>query len=97
MWWEELIAGPSGQIEGVYPSVNPDTEIINVMTRDGICYVNLDETFLTVVNNVPTEISIYAVVNSLVELSNINRVQILINGRFQPPLAALPMSAILTW
>ena len=77
---EELIAGPSGQIEGVYPSVNPDTEIINVMTRDGICYVNLDETFLTVVNNVPTEISIYAVVNSLVELSNINRVQILING-----------------
>ena len=77
---EELIAGPSGQIEGVYPSVNPDTKIINVMTRDGICYVNLDETFLTVVNNVPTEISIYAIVNSLVELSNVNRVQILING-----------------
>lgn len=77
---EELIAGPSGQVEGLYPSVNPATKIVNVTTRDGVCYVNLDENFLTVVNNVPTEVSVYAIVNSLVELSNINRVQILING-----------------
>ncbi|MGN0168970.1 MAG: GerMN domain-containing protein [Acetatifactor sp.] len=77
---EELIAGPSGQVEGLYPSVNPATKIINVMTKDGICYVNLDENFLTVVNNVPTEVSVYSIVNSLVELSNINKVQILING-----------------
>lgn len=77
---EELIAGPSGQVEGVYPVINPNTKIINVTTRDGICYVNLDENFLTVFNNVPTEISVYAIVNSLAELSNINKVQILING-----------------
>lgn len=77
---EELIAGPSGRIEGLYPSVNGSTKIVNVTTKDGICYVNLDESFLTVVNNVSTEISIYAIVNSLVELSNVNQVQILING-----------------
>ena len=77
---EELIAGPSGQVEGLYPSVNPATKIINVTTKDGICYVNLDENFLSAVNNVPTEESVYAIVNSLVELSNINKVQILING-----------------
>lgn len=77
---EELIGGPSGQVEGLYPSVNPSTKIVNVTTRDGICYVNLDDSFLTVVNNVPTEVSIYAIVDSLVELSNINKVQILING-----------------
>ena len=77
---EELIAGPSGQIEGLFPSINPNTKIINVMTKDGICYVNLDENFLTVVNNVSTDVSIYSIVNSLVELSNINKVQILING-----------------
>lgn len=77
---EELIAGPSGQIQGLYPSVNPATKIINVMTKDGVCYVNLDSGFLTVVNNVSTEVSVYAIVNSLVELSNINKVQILING-----------------
>lgn len=77
---EELIAGPSGQVDGLYPTVNPATKIVNVMTKDGICYVNLDSSFLTVVNNVSTEMSIYSIVNSLVELSNINKVQILING-----------------
>ena len=51
---EELIAGPSGQIEGLYPVINPETKIINILTKDGICYVNLDSSFLTVVNNVST-------------------------------------------
>lgn len=77
---EELIAGPSGQVEGLYPSINPNTKIINVITKDGICYVNLDNNFLTVVNNVSTEVSVYSIVNSLVELSNINKVQILVDG-----------------
>ncbi|MCM1100672.1 MAG: GerMN domain-containing protein [Clostridium sp.] len=77
---EELIAGPSGKVEGLYPSVNPEVKIISVTTQDGVCYVNLDAGFLTVVNNVSTEVSIYAIVNSLAELSNVNRVQILING-----------------
>ncbi|MCR2047643.1 GerMN domain-containing protein [Acetatifactor muris] len=77
---EELIAGPSGQVDGLYPCVNPNTKVINVTTKDGICYVNLDENFLTVVNNVSTDVSVYAITNSLVELSNINKVQILVNG-----------------
>lgn len=77
---EELIAGPSGRVEGLHPSVNPNTKIVNITTKDGICYVNLDENFLTVVNNVSTDVSVYAIVNSLVELSNVNKVQILING-----------------
>lgn len=77
---EELIKGPSGVVEGIYPSINPDTKILSVMTKDGICYVNLDSTFMNVVNNVPSELSIYSIVNSLVELSNINKVQILVNG-----------------
>lgn len=77
---EELIAGPSGKVEGLYPTINREVKIISVMTKDGICYVNLDASFLTVVNNVSTEISIYSIVNSLVELSTVNKVQILING-----------------
>lgn len=85
---EELIAGPSDQVEGLYPSVNPNTKIINVTTKDGICYVNLDDSFLTVVNNVPTEESVYAIVNSLVELSNINKVQILVNGEVPSSFSA---------
>lgn len=85
---EELIAGPSGQGEGQYPSINPATKILSVMTRDGICYVNLDENFLTVVNNVSTDVSIYSIVNSLIELSNVNKVQILVNGEVPQTFAA---------
>ena len=70
---EELIAG-------LYPVINPETKIINILTKDGICYVNLDSSFLTVVNNVSTEVAVYSIVNSLVELDNINKVQILVNG-----------------
>lgn len=83
---EELIAGPT--IEGLYPSINPTTKIISVMTKDGICYVNLDENFLTVQGNVSTDVSVYSIVNSLVELSNINKVQILINGEVPASFAS---------
>jgi germination protein M len=85
---EEIIAGPSGQIAGLYPTVNSDTKIISVSTRDGICYVNLDSSFMTVVNNVSTEVAIYSIVNSLAELSNINKVQILINGEVPASFSA---------
>ena len=77
---EELIAGPESASEGLYPSINPEVKIVNVTTRDGVCYVNLDSGFLTGIGNVPMETSIYSIVNSLAELSNVNKVQILING-----------------
>ncbi len=77
---EELIAGPSATPEGVYPTINPDTRAVSVVTKDGICYVNLDQTFLTQIYNVSADVTIYSIVNSLVELSNVNKVQISING-----------------
>ena len=46
--------------------------------------VNLDSNFLTVINNVSTEVAVYSIVNSLVELDNINKVQILVNGEVPP-------------
>ena len=85
---EDLISGPSGQVEGLYPSINPNTKIINITTRDGICYVNLDDSFLTVVDNVSTDVSVYSIVNSLVELNNVNKVQILINGEVPSSFSA---------
>lgn len=75
---EELIKGPNA--EGVYPTINPSTKIANVTIRDGVCYVNLDETFLTQIYNVTPEVTIFSITNSLVELSNVNKVQISING-----------------
>lgn len=75
---EELIKGPS--VEGLYPTINPSTKVASVTVKDGVCYVNLDETFLTQPYNVSAEVTIYSITNSLVELSNVNRVQISING-----------------
>lgn len=53
---------------------------MSVVTKDGICYVNLDETFLNQIYNVTADVTIYSIVNSLAELSNVNKVQISING-----------------
>lgn len=76
---EQLIAGPK-EMEGAYPTVNPDTKIVSVNVKDGICYVNLDSTFMTPINNVLSDVTIYSITNSLVELANVNKVQISING-----------------
>ncbi len=78
---EQLIAGPA-PTEG-NPTVNPATKVINVTVNDGTCYVNLDQTFLTQVYTVNSEVTIYSIVNSLVELDNVNKVQILVNGESQ--------------
>lgn len=75
---EKLVEGPVS--EGVYPTVNPSTKIINVTINDGICYVNLDENFLNQPYSTSAEVTIYSITNSLVELSNVNKVQISING-----------------
>lgn len=76
---EQLIAGP-GEDEKAFPIINPDTKIISVNVKDGICYVNFGSSFLTQIYNVTSEATIYSLTNSLVELSNINKVQISING-----------------
>lgn len=75
---EKLVEGPTS--EGAYPTVDPTTKIISVTTKDGICYVNLDETFLNQPYSTSAEVTIYSITNSLVELSNVNKVQITING-----------------
>ena len=55
--------------------------MIGVTVRDGICYVNFDEAFLTQVYNVTPDVVIYSITNSLVELTSVNRVQISIDGQ----------------
>ena len=75
---EQLIVGP--EMGESYPTINPDTGVVSVTVKDGICYVNLDENFLVQVYNISPEVTIYSIANSLVELSNVNKVQISING-----------------
>ncbi|MDE6608773.1 MAG: GerMN domain-containing protein [Lachnospiraceae bacterium] len=75
---EQLIKGPNG--DGIYPTVNANTKVISVNVRDGTCYVNLDDNFLKQTAGVSAEVTIYSITNSLVELPNINKVQISVNG-----------------
>lgn len=75
---EQLINGPAS--DETYPTISPETKIVSVTVKDGVCYINFDSTFETAVNNVTTDVTIYSIVNSLSELSNINKVQISIDG-----------------
>jgi Spore germination protein len=75
----QLINGP--ETKGAYPTLPKDTKILSVSTRDNICYVKLNSKFLENNLEVSDHIPIYSIVNSLSEVSNINKVQILINER----------------
>jgi len=76
---EQILAGPDER-EGANPTINPNTKIVSVNVKDMICYVDLDSAFLTQIYNVTSDVAIYSIINSLVELSSVNKVQISING-----------------
>ena len=75
---EQLISGPVN--DESYPTISPSAKLLSVTVKDGVCYINFDSGILTPVNNVTSDVTIYSIVNSLVELSNINKVQISIDG-----------------
>ena len=76
---EQLIQGPNAA-QGMQASIDPATKVISVTVKDGTCYVNLDDSFLNQVGNCMAETTVYSVVNSLTELTNVNKVQISVNG-----------------
>lgn len=76
---EQLLLGPSENEKG-YPVLNDADKIISVTTLDGTCYVNLDQNFLTSGENLSNDVAIYSIVDSLIELGNINKVQFSIDG-----------------
>lgn len=75
---EQLMEGPKTKgLQGTIPS---DTKIINVSLADGVVYVNFDDGFRYQNETISEEVVLYSIVNSLVELPNVNKVQITING-----------------
>jgi len=76
---EQLIKGVK-ESEDAYSVLNPNTDVVAVTVRDGVCYVNLDDDFLVPTTNASAEVVIYSIANSLVELSNVNKVQFFVNG-----------------
>ena len=89
---ESIIAGPKSS--EVFATVNPSTVINDVMTDNGICYVSLNRDFLNKTTNVSDEVLIYSLVNSLTQLGNVNKVQILIDGRSDARLGEYDLSKL---
>ena len=75
---EKLMQGPKDG--SGYPTINPDANLLSVTTKDGICYVNFDSTFLTGAYDILPELTVYSIINSLVEGTEAKQVQITING-----------------
>lgn len=74
----QLIAGPVE--ESMFPVLPENTRVLGVSTKDGVCTVNLSREFLDKLPEVSEEITIYSIVNTLMELPGIYRVQFLIDG-----------------
>ena len=75
---EKLLEGPKS--EGMLPTLSSNTKILGVSIVEGICYVNLDKSFLTETMSVQQELPIYSIVDSLTDACNIHGVQISVEG-----------------
>lgn len=75
---ERLLKGPGSS--GLQPTLSPNTKILGVSIVEGICYVNLDKSFLSDTMNVQEKLPIYSIVNSLTDACNVRGVQISVEG-----------------
>lgn len=74
----QLLKGPADV--ALSPVIPPETKILGVSVQDGICYVNFDENILNRSLHVNPKITIYAIVNSVIENTDVSKVQIIVNG-----------------
>ncbi len=75
---ERLISGPSDNDSEATLPVN--LKLLSISVVEGVCYVNLDSSFLNEMVNVSSELPVYSIVNTLCSLKGIDSVQIMING-----------------
>ena len=76
---ERLLKGPKSA--GLKPTLSSNTKILSVSIVEGICYVNLDKSFLTDSMDVQEELPIFSIVNSLTDACNVRGVQISVDGK----------------
>ncbi len=77
----ELIRGPVSN--GLERTFSESTRLISAETTEGVCFVNFSGDFMpkTQENRQEVKIAVYSVVNSLTRLPDIEKVQILIDGK----------------
>lgn len=75
---EALLEGPES--ENLCPTLDPQTQLLNISVNENVCYLNFDGSFLNNALDVEDYIPIYSIVDSLLEQSSVSRVQITVNG-----------------
>ena len=76
---ERIIAGPL--VEGNYPTVPATLQIMGVTCANGVCFVNLNQTFEVNQLSVDEKIPIYSIVNSICDnCPEVKEVQFAIDG-----------------
>ncbi len=75
---EQLIKGPAAPENKAV--IAAGTKILGVSVRENVCYVNFDEGYLGVAEQVNPKIAVYALVNSIIDGGAASQVQILVNG-----------------
>lgn len=76
----ELMKGPKEG--GHFRTIPQEAKLLSIETKDGVCFVNFSKEFVDKHFGGTTEqqLTIYSIVNSLTELSTVDRVQFLIEG-----------------
>ncbi len=80
---QQLLAGVNsinGLQAGYYDTIPEGTALIKTTTKDGICYVDFNSAFLNKRKGLSDKAAVYSVVNSLVELPSVSKVQFTIDG-----------------
>ena len=75
---DRLMKGPKKT--GAYPTINPQATLLSVTIQEDVCYVNFDSEFLNRTYDVLPEVTVYSIVNSLIEGTSASKVQITVNG-----------------
>ncbi len=77
---EELMKGPKEASH--FRTIPQEAKLLSIETKDGVCFVNFSKEFVDKFSGGTAEqqLAIYSIVNSLAELSTVERVQFLIEG-----------------
>lgn len=80
---EQLVKGPKDPEH--MATLPQELNILSVTIQEGICYVNLDANFKSLLEAPNTvlnpELAVYSIVNSLTDVCQVNKIQISVNGQ----------------
>lgn len=63
------------------PALSSNTSVLNIYVADGVCYLNLASAFTDGVSDEMLKLKVYAIVDSLCQLTRVKRVQISVEGK----------------